>query len=417
MKLLIISQYFYPEQFCVSDVSFKLAEMGHDVTVLTGLPNYPTGSIYNGYQWASLPKDCFDTELGAYIENINGVKVIRCNLTPRKTGKKNLFRNYLSFLYQASKIARKMARSTKYNFDNLLVFQFSPITMVIPGIILKNKLHKSLVLYCFDLWPESIVAAGLSNHGIIYHCILHLSRWIYKRADTLLISSRSFEKYFMDKLRIHTPVTYLPIYAEDLFTRSCSEKPNENDKDTDATNLVFAGNIGAMQSMDTIIKAADLLKENSNIHFHIVGDGSYLEKSKNLAQELALNNITFHGRHPLEDMPKYYDMADAFLVTLKKDPFISYTLPGKVQSYMASGKPIIAAIDGEAYDTIQTSGCGLCCQAEDYDGLSQIILKFAYEKSNRQKYGDCSKSYYHSNFSEEYFFKTLLNILHFPQIT
>ena len=404
MKLLIICQYFYPEQFRVSDVCFKLAEMGHDITVLTGLPNYPAGEIFDGYQWEILQKkDSYQPHLGAYCEEINGVHVYRVKLSPRKTGKKNLAFNYLSFAYHSSKAAKAMANAS-IEFDKILVFQFSPVTMAIAGIILKKRLQRPLFLYCFDLWPESIVSAGLPNHGPIYHGILLLSRWIYRQADTILISSKNFRKYFNEKLKISSKISYLPIYAEDLFTAV-------NKEISGTTNLVFAGNIGEMQSMETIVKAADHVKNHDRIHFHIVGDGSALDRSKKLAEELRLENITFHGRHPLEEMPQFYDMADAFLVTLKKDEFISYTLPGKVQSYMACGKPILAAIDGETSDVIKEAGCGLCCPAEDDKGLAEIILRFSEDKENRQKYGDCSKAYYAEHFSSEAFFRSLLDHL------
>ncbi|MEL7657562.1 MAG: glycosyltransferase family 4 protein, partial [Bacillota bacterium] len=227
----------------------------------------------------------------------------------------------------------------------------------------------------------------------------------------LAVSSHSFEKYFHQKLRIHKPIYYLPIYAEDFFYRYQESHAGDRTHDISKTNLVFAGNVGEMQSMDTIIRAADLLKGNDNVHFHIVGDGSALNKSKALVKSLSLTNIKFHGRHPLEDMPKFYELADAFLVTLRKDPFISYTLPGKVQSYMAAGKPILAAIDGEAYETIQAAGCGLCCPAEDYEGFAAIISEFAENKSNYHNYGNCANAYYQANFSEKSFFDSLLSLL------
>lgn len=413
MKLLIVCQYFYPEQFRVSDVCFKLASMGHEVTVLTGLPNYPAGNVFEGYQWDTLSKDAcgYHSQLGFYTENINGVKVIRCRLYPRKTGKLNLCRNYISYAFQASKTAYTLARSKFLDFDKVLVFQFSPVTMAIPGIILKKALKKPLMIYSFDLWPESIVSVGLPNHGLLYQILLLLSKWIYRKADIIAVSSRSFEKYFKQKLNIHKLIQYLPIYAEDLFHCEQDGMIRELTLDQTGINLVFAGNIGEMQSMDTIIKAADLLKDNDDIHFHIVGDGSALQKSLALAKYLSLTNVTFHGRHPLEAMPRYYSIADAFLVTLKKDPFISYTLPGKIQSYMAAGKPILAAIDGEAYETIQAAGCGLCCPAEDFKGLAGIITEFAKNKSNHRIMGDCAKAYYNANFSEASFFKSLQSLL------
>jgi Glycosyltransferase len=411
MKLLVVCQYFYPEQFRVSDVCFKLAELGHEVTVLTGLPNYPAGEIFDGYQWSQLAEKSSSGQgstdgtylpgLRAYQANINGVRVLRCKLFPRKTGKKNLIRNYISFAFQASKTAKLIAGDESFQFDKLLIFQYSPVTMAIPGIILKKRLHKPLLFYCFDLWPESIVSAGLPNHGFVYSCTLLLSRWIYRQADVILLSSRNFSRYFKEKLDIEKEMRYLPIYAEDLFQDVKTQLTN-------STNLVFAGNIGEMQSVDTIVKAADRVRKHKDIFFHIVGDGSALDRCKKSAEELALENITFYGRYPLESMPEFYNKADAFLVTLKKDEFISYTLPGKVQSYMASGKPILAAIDGEASDVIHEAGCGLCCPAEDYEGLADIILQFSANKENRRRYGDCAKAYYESHFSSEAFFHSLL---------
>ncbi len=417
MKILIISQYFYPEQFRVSDVAFRLAALGHEVTVLTGLPNYPSGRIFKGYEWKVLKSNSggsgkYEPKLDAFLQEINGVNVIRCKLYPRKKGKLNLARNYISFAYHSSILANSMVKAG-YEFDKILLFQYSPVTMALPGILLSKKLKIPLFFYCFDLWPESIVSAGLPNRGFVYSILLYLSRWLYNKADMILISSKNFRGYFHNKLRIYSDIKYLPIYAEDVFTRSADTYLNDIDSDSsENVNLLFAGNVGEMQSVETIIKAADLLRNRSGIHFHIVGDGSSLEKNVHLAKILRLTNITFHGRFPLDEMPKFYSMADAFLVTLKKDAFISYTLPGKVQSYMASGKPILASIDGEAFDVINESGCGLCCEAENFEAFSKIIIQFAEEKiESRRKYGDSAKTYYNNNFSAESFMRSLLNIL------
>ena len=423
MKLLIVCQYFYPEQFRVSDVCFTLAASGHEVTVLTGLPNYPAGEIFDGYDWPVLKnrKDTFYVpHLDAYQENINGVRVLRIRLLPRKTGKKNLALNYFSFVLQASKTARALAKDRSTDFDKILVVQYSPVTMAIPGILLKRKLKKPLLLYSFDLWPESIVSAGLPNHGPIYFFTLKLSQWIYRQADLILTSSKNFRKYFENKLKFKGTIEYLPIYAEDLFQSAAPDisglqdlsEPQDSPVPADAVvNLLFAGNIGEMQSMETIINAADKLRVHPEICFHIVGDGSALERSKQLAFELKLSSIIFHGRHPLEDMPDFYAMADAFLVTLKRDEFISYTLPGKVQSYMACGKPILAAIDGETADVIQESGSGLCCPAEDAEGFAKIILHFVEEKEKRREYGAQASQYYNAHFSKDAFFSSLTGYL------
>ena len=411
MKLLVVSQYFYPEQFRINDVCFRLVEMGHDVTVLTGLPNYPMGEIFQGYKWDTLKKTSgYNHRLHSYEELVNGVRVIRSPLTPRKTGKTNLALNYLSFAWNASKIAKKIQE----NFDKIIVFQYSPVTMAIPAIIFKNASHKTtpLCLYCFDLWPESIVSAGLQNRGWIYNILKWISKKIYQKADHIFISSHQFEKYFNNKHGIYDNIHYLPIYAEDLFTEKNTDIPDQSSQ-KNAVNLIFAGNIGQMQSIETILYAAEIVeKQDLPIKFHIVGDGSALFECKKLAQKLKLNNTIFHGRHSLDDMPKYYQMADGFLVTMKKDDIISYTLPGKVQTYMASGKPILAAIDGETASVINLSGCGLVAPAEDSRSFAENILIFANsDEKERQRYGDLAKSYYNTHFSSEAFYNTLINLL------
>lgn len=440
MKLLIVSQYYYPEQFGVNDISSKLASLGHDVTVLTGLPNYPMGKIFPGYQWEEFKK----TSSGSHIEVINNVKVIRCRLYPRKQGKLNLMLNYFSYAFNASRAAFNFVKQSKkdgsISFDRILVTQYSPITMAIPAIILKKKLIVPMILYCFDLWPESIVSVGMKNHGFFFYAIKLISQYIYKNADHIITSSKNFDQYLREKLRYAGPITHIPMYAEDIFLRECRTSYISCSKTCD---FVFAGNVGKMQSIETILKAAAELKErikalNKQLHapviIHIVGDGSSFESNINLAKELdiLIDNtdseemnysglavgVFFHGRHPIESMPRFYDMADAMLITLKKDDVISSTLPNKIQTYMAAGKPILAAIDGETSTVINNADCGLVCEAEDHLSLAENLYQFAClchgqvsDLPSVQQYGKNSRKYYEEHFSSENFMKSLLQVL------
>ncbi len=412
MRLLVVCQYYYPEQFRVTDICTHLFKMGHDVTVLTGLPNYPSGKIFRGYNWCDLEKDQL---LNVGTENIHGVKILRCNSKPRNVGKKNLVRSYLSFAYQGSKVAKKLPTS---DFDKIIVVQFSPVTMAIPAISYQKLVKKCtgkvlpLYLYCFDLWPDSIAAAGISLRGLIYFFTKILSKYIYQQASVIWISSEQFKLYFRNKLHLTQPIEYLPTYAESVFdnTKKSTTKAG--------INFLFAGNIGEMQSIETILKAAEKVqRENSelNIKFHIVGDGSAYESCMVLAKKLHLANTFFHGRKTLEEMPTLYSMADAFLLTLKENHFISLTLPGKVQSYMAVGKPIVAAIDGEASAVIKKAKCGLVGPSEDFESLYLNIIKFVREKEKHQIYGANSKLYYEEHFSSEAFYKKLSELLIYPK--
>jgi glycosyltransferase involved in cell wall biosynthesis len=386
MKILVVCQYYYPEPFRIFDICESLVEKGHDVTVLTGLPNYPEGIVHQEYRNGRNRK-----------EELNGVEIIRSFEIGRGNGKLKLFLNYFSFAVSASLKTLFM----KEKFDIVFVNQLSPVMMGIPAVIYKKKHKKKILLYSLDLWPASLAAGGISENSLIYKVFLKISKWIYNSSDSILVTSSMFEKYFEDTLGISTKtIGHLPQYAEDLFTETI-EVPK-----TDKYNFVFAGNIGDMQSVDTIIKAANELRDHSNIVFHIIGDGSKLEECKLLSDKLLLDNIIYYGRLPVSEMPKYYSLADAMLITLKDNKTLSYTLPGKVQSYMAAGKPIIGSINGETRNVIDVSGCGLCCDAEDYKDLANIIIQFC-NSDYKVKMAENSYNYYIKNYSKERFISVL----------
>lgn len=395
MKVLVVCQYFYPEQFKVNDICFELVKLGHDVTVLTGLPNYPSGVIHKNYRWLKNRR-----------EDINGVQVIRSTLIARGKGKLRLALNYLSFALSSS----IRGLFIKKKFDVILVYQLSPITMALPALLLKKLTGKPLCLYCQDLWPESIVAAGLKTEGFVYKILLVLSRYIYKRADRLAISSKLFKKYFEEVIGIgsDSDIMYLPVYAESLFENI---EAKHTGSDTDTINLVFAGNIGEMQSVETIIYAVNELKDVDSLRWHIVGDGSNRARCEKMVKEFGLRNVIFYGQRPIEEMPIFYALADAFLVTLKANKEISYTLPNKVQSYMAAGKPVIGAIDGETRLVIEEAGCGLCCEAEDYVKLAKLVRGFVLNMDNHGIMGENARQYYKEHFDKKLFMSSLTEFL------
>ena len=386
MKILVVCQYYYPEPFRISDICESLVNRGHSVTVLTGLPNYPEGRVLDNYRQGRKRN-----------EIINGVKVLRTFEIGRGNSSLRLFLNYISFAISASSKALLM----KEKFDVVLVNQLSPVLMGIPAMIYRKKHHKKILLYCLDLWPDSLAAGGISESSIIYKIFLNLSRWIYNSADEILVTSNMFKEYFRETLSLNDKIIkHLPQYAEDLFAGStCISQ-------SDKYNFVFAGNVGDMQSVDTIVRAAYELRDHREIIFHIVGDGSKLDYCKKLSAELELENIIFYGRRPVSEMPGFYGMANAMLITLKDNKALSYTLPGKVQSYMAAGKPIIGSINGETKRVIEESKCGFCCVAEDYKGLAQLILEFI-NVASKDEIANNSLGYYKENFSKERFMSVL----------
>lgn len=379
MKVLVICQYYYPEPFRLPDICEELVRQGHNVTVVTGTPNYPMGEIYSGYENGKKSD-----------EVLNGVKIHRCKTAPRKTGTLNRLKNYFS--YPAS--SRKYVKTLPNDFDVVFVNQLSPVVMAEAGIWYKKKYNKKLVLYCLDLWPESLCVGGMKKDSVIYNIFKQLSKRIYRNAEEILITSCSFRTYLKDMFDISDEkISYLPQYAEAQFLGLREKVQGE------VFNLLFAGNIGTAQNVDTIIDAAKML-QNEKACFHIVGDGIELENLKKQAD--GLSNVIFYGRKPLEKMPQYYEMADAMLVTLTDDPIISLTLPGKVQTYMAAGKPIVGAINGETALVLQDAQGGYCGQAGDSKALAENIVKLM-QSGQVAEIGKKNREYYINTFSKEQF--------------
>lgn len=398
MKILVVCQYYYPEPFRISDICETLVKKNHEVTVLTGLPNYPEGRILDEYRHGKKRN-----------EVINGVKVIRSYEIGRGNSHLRLFLNYASFAASASLKAFFM----KDEFDVILVNQLSPVMMAIPAMVYKRKRQKKILFYCLDLWPDSLAAGGVIEDSLIYRLFLDISKWIYNSADKILVTSSMFKDYFENVLTIKADdIEHLPQYAEDLFTQREDETITEIAATSEEKkyNFVFAGNIGDMQSVDTIIKAANELRSHHNIQFHIVGDGSKFDECRNLTKSLELENVVFYGRRPVHEMPSFYSIADAMLITLKDNKTLSYTLPGKIQSYMAAGKPIIGAINGEARRVIEASKSGLCCNAEDYNALSELILTFC-NYNNKEQMAINAQEFYEEHYSKDKFIYSLENAL------
>lgn len=379
MKILVVCQYYYPEPFRLNDICEELVNRGHQVTVLTGVPNYPMGKIYKGYEKGKKRE-----------EDINGVHVIRTWTYPRGTGTVKRILNYFSYPISAWFKAEKL----EGDYDVVLVNQQSPVMMAWPGIRYGRKYKKPVVMYCMDLWPASLVAGGIGMSSLIAKFFHAISKNCYCSMDKILVTSRMFKGYLRDQFGIEeSKMDSLPQYAEGIFEYLEPRKPDGT------INLVFAGNIGTAQSMDTVIDAATKLPE---VAFHIVGDGVELNRLKVKAGE----NVKFYGRQPLEDMPKFYALADAMIVSLQADSVLSLTLPGKVQSYMAVGRPIIGVADGETKATIEEAQCGYCGKAENMDELVENIRRFVVSK-DKEQLGKNARKYYEEHFMRSRFMDKL----------
>ena len=387
MKILIITQYFWPEGFRNNDVIIGLQEKGHDVTVLTGIPNYPSGKFFPGY-----------TYFNKRIEDYKGARVIRVPLIPRgKGGTVRLIINYLSFMFCAAVLGPFYCRK---RYD-LIFFSLSPFTEGIPAIIFKKMKKAPAVYWEQDIWPESLSATGAIKSAYLLKMVRFMIRNIYKNCDRVLTQSRVFSSYIEREGIAKERIRYFPNSAEELY-RPITLAPDaqEHFLMPSGFRVVFAGNIGAAQDFGTILSAAEAIKDYKDIHWVIIGDGrlrSWVEdqvKMKGLSETVHLI-----GRYPVEDMPRFFSLADALLVTLRKEPIFALTIPGKVQSYLACARPIIAALDGEGARIIEEAGAGLTCRAESPDQLAQTVLK-VYRMSDveRDNMARKGREYFENNF-------------------
>ncbi len=390
-KILVVCQYYYPEPVRITDICEELVKKGNEVTVITDIPNYPMGDIYEGYSYKEKRN-----------EIINGVKVHRCLTIPRKKNVIMRLLNYHSFSF----FSKRYASQIKEEYDIVLINQLSPVMMANAGIKYAKKHNKKLVMYCLDIWPESLCAGGIKKNSLIYKIYFRISKKIYRKMDKILVTSKSFIPYISENFNIDiSKFEYLPQYAESIFKpEECRKTPDEN------IDLVFAGNVGKAQSIDTILEAAKILKDRKNLYWHIVGDGQELQSSREKARKEDLDHVIFYGRKPLEDMPKYYKMADAMLVTLCGDSLISQTIPGKVQTYMAAGKPIIGSANGETKEVIEEAKCGFCGSADNAEELADAVVNFIKLK-NIEKLGKNSYKYYEKHFEKKLFISFLIKNL------
>lgn len=386
MRILVVCQHYWPEPYRLPDICEELVKRGHHVKVITDIPNYPMGIIYQGYEHGR-QRD----------QERNGVSIHRCFTIPRKTGAIFRFLNYYSYAISSTLWAKR----TDEEYDVVFTNQTSPVMMSCAAIAYARKHQKKVIMYVQDLWPACLQAGGIKKDSLIDRIFHWISGRIYRSADLLLISSKGFRQYLEEEHHVASDkVEYMPQYAEDMFTQEFESVEHQD------VNLVFAGNVGVAQSIDTILLAAEKLQDDARIRWHIVGDGVDLERCKSQAKQKKLECVVFHGRKPLEEMPHYYAMADAMLLTLTDDPDISRTLPGKVQTYMAAGKPILCAANGEIQDVIREAKCGYAVNAGDWEGLAKCVKSFLRNNSEIA-FGENARIYYKNHFAKDKMIDTL----------
>lgn len=403
MKILVVSQYFWPEFFIINDLVRNLTAQGHVVKVLTGKPNYPEGVVFEGYIASGYQEEIYDSS----------VRVCRAPLRPRgSSGAKNLLLNYLSFVVNG---LRYFPRAVKdENFDAIFVFAMSPITAAIPAIYLKWKLKSHLAVWVQDLWPESLSATGFVKNKTALRAAGWMVRGIYAFVDTLLVQSRAFRdpvsRYADPGKIVYYPNSYQDVPPSTEQTRIPAPLLAELENNF---CLVFAGNLGTAQSVETLVEVADKLRGLSGLKIVLVGSGSMLSWIESQKQSRALDNLILAGRFPASEMPHFFRRAAGLLVTLKQNEAFSYTIPSKVQAYLAAGRPIIAALDGEGARIVQEAGAGLTSEAQDAEGMANSIEQlFRMTLEQRESLGQSGRAYYLEHFEMERQSQRLVELLH-----
>ena len=360
MKILICTNHFYPETFKVNDIAWHLQEQGHEVTVLTAIPDYPKGHYYQGY--------------GIFrkrVEDVKGVKVFRAFIIPRGNGGTiRLALNYAS--YAISSMLLTLYLCLTHQFDAIFVHETSPVMIGLPGVIAKKIQKIPLYFWVLDLWPESLSAAGGIHNKYILGFFNRMTKWIYRHSDKILISSNGFRKSIMQKGDFADKLEFFPNWGENLFL---DEKLRKNAPPTlpDGFRIMFAGNIGEAQNFENVMEVAKKLKD-TDVKWILIGDGRKRRWVESYIADNQLQDSVFlYGNHPITEMPSWYAQADMLFLSLKSNEIFNLTVPAKLQAYMASAKPVLAMIDGETANVIKDAEAGFATGSDDVDGMCSLI--------------------------------------------
>lgn len=386
LRVLLVSQYFWPESFYINAVARRLARKGHQLEVLTGKPNYPAGCFLPGYQGGGCQEEYYD-----------GVRIQRVPMLARGRGALRLVANYLSFVFSGLIFGPLLMRGRR--FDVIFVYAPSPILQALPAIFLGWLKCRPVVLWVQDLWPDSLSATSYVRNPLALSMVARVVRFIYRHVDLLLVQSHSFCQS-VGRMAPATPVVYYPNSVEDVMDAESGQAPLPVDAGMEGFCILFAGNIGRAQAVHVILDAAERVRDLADVRFVVVGDGSCRDWMLAEVDRRGLRNVVLPGRFPVENMPAFMARADALLVTLSDQEVFRQTVPSKVQSYLAAGRPILASLNGEGAELVVSASAGLHSAAEDGRGLAENVRRlWTMPEEQRAVLGANGRRYYERHFA------------------
>ena len=387
-RILVVTQHFWPENFRINDIVEGFLADGIEVDVLCGLPNYPKGEWFDGYD-----------ANGPFEEHFGTAQVFRCREVSRKGNTSvRIFLNYVSWPWNARWALSRLPGG----YDAVFCFNTSPVLMCWPAVVYARKHHIPCVNYVLDIWPENLYSVLPVKNPLLRGIAQGVSDWLYRRCDRLIAMSTPLQKRLCERTgKPAAQVAVIPQYCEDFYAIPCPDA-NLQQQFGGRFNLVFTGTFTPAQSLDIVIRAVAKARAAGaeNLHLLLVGDGMSRSELEQLVRQLDAGSfVTFYGSVPAREVPRFTTLADALLISLSDSPDLGLTVPAKLASYMAAGKPVVASMDGAGADAVRAAGCGVVSDACDVDALAQnLVTLCAMSADRRAELGRCAKVYYLENY-------------------
>jgi glycosyltransferase involved in cell wall biosynthesis len=361
IRVLLFTQWFDPEPTFKGLVfARELVAQGFEVEVVTGFPNYPGGKLYPGYKIKPLQREVID-----------GVHVTRVPLYPShgQSGVGRLL-NYISFA--ASILLYGLFRAKK---PDVIYAYHPPLTVGIAAALVRFFRRVPVVYDIQDMWPDTLKATGMFSNEKLLKVVSRVCDWVYGHVDQIVVLSPGFKRLLIERGVPPRKIDVIYNWCAEDMVRTTASHPPANFPMASAFKILFAGNMGKAQSLDTVIATAQLLQEKaSQVAFIFLGGGVEAARLEALAKSSHLDNVFFLPAVPMAEVGGYLSSADALLVHLKKDPLFTITIPSKTQAYMAAGKPILMAVDGDAADLVRNAGCGVVSESDNPQALADAVL-------------------------------------------